>query len=809
MVAILQDIRLGLRTLAKSPGVTAIAVIALALGIGANTSIFTSVNAMVMHPFPFKDLDRLVFVSETAPQQNQFHVAVAPANLRDWMDESQSYEQLTAFRGWDVNLTGDGVAERLEAFQVTAGYFPLLGMAPELGRSISAADFGGHHPVIVLSHGFWRRHMAADPKVVGRNVRLNGETYTIVGVMPDDFDYPVGADGWAPLDLDVRAQADRADHYLRVIGRLKPGVSPARAQDDLERIAARLGREFPQTNAGHGVKVVTLVDDLTEGSKQFLSVLMGAALFVLLLACANVANLQLARATGRQKEIAVRLALGAGRWRITRQMLVESVIVALAGAWAGVLLAAWGNALIVHSLPPFIVQHVVGIKHLQVDSRVLAFTLTVAVLAGLLAGLAPALQLSRPDLNSTLKEGVRGGGSSRARGRLRSLLVVIQTALALVLLVGAGLMVKGFRNLIDNYPGFDRDRVLTFRITLPDSKYGTASLRRDFYSQVVEKLRALPGVEAAAVATTLPSLFYGSNQTEYTAEGQPPPAPGELRIALSQSIGPDFFRALRVPLVEGRFLSARDGADAPPVVVVSEGLARRAWPEESPVGKHIRFGGQDSHEPWCTVVGVVGDVKESPFDHNPSLTAYQPFAQMPQSTMSFAVRTSGDPLAMVAPVRTAIQSVDPNQPAYDMRSLAQLISDEVSGVDSSAKMMTVFGIVALVLAASGIFALMAYSVTQRTHEIGVRMALGARHADVMRLLVGYAFKLAIVGLGVGVPCAVALSRLLEGVLFGVVRGDTLTLAAFTVLLAMVSVLAGYLPARWAARVDPMVALHHE
>jgi putative ABC transport system permease protein len=809
MRTLTQDLKYGLRMLAKDPGFTAVAVIALALGIGANTSIFSGVNAMLLHPFAFKHLDRIVTVWESVPKQNENHIKAAPANFRDWREQSKGFDMLAAGHGWDVNLTGAGVAERVEGYQVTAGFFPLLGMPPQFGRAITAGDFEpGHTSVVVLSYGFWQRHLGADLGIVGKSLHLNGQEFTVVGIMSADFDYPVGAEAWAPLDLGAAQNADRASHYLEVIGRLKSGVTMAQAQADLETIAARLAQQYPQTNAGHGVRVMSLVEDLTYGSRQFLLVLMGAAAFVLLLACANVANLQLARATVRQKELAVRLALGASRWQITRQLLVESVLMALLGGLAGVLLASWGGELMQRTIPPFIVQHIPGIKHMKIDTGVLAFTLVVTLLTGILAGLAPALHVSNPDPNEALKEGVRGGSASPGRQRLRALLVVTEVALALVLLVGAGLMVKGFHSLLNAYPGFDRSNVLTFHIALAESKARDEARVRDFYAQVIEKLQALPGVDSAAAVTSLPS-GWSWNRTEYTAEGQPPAAPGEMRVAVWESISPGFFRALRIPLLEGRLLTAQDGPDAPLAIVISQSMAHRIWGSQEPVGKRIKFGRAESSEPWRTIVGVVGDIEQSPFDRAPKPTAYFPFAQMPLASSALAVRTLGDPIALAAAARAQVRSVDADQPPYDMRTLEQLISDNVSGVESSARMMFVFGVVALVLAASGIFALMTYSVTQRTHEIGVRMALGAQRGDVLRLVVGYAIKLAIIGLAIGVPFALALTAALSSVLFGVVRIDTPVFALFTLLLALVAALAAYIPARRATQVDPIVALRYE
>jgi putative ABC transport system permease protein len=810
MRTLTQDLKYGVRMLAKSPGFTAVAVIALALGIGANTVMFSTINAMLLRPFAFQDLDRAVGVWETVPSQNRQHLPVAPANFRDWQEQAKGVELLAAVRGWNVNLTGEGLAERLECYQVTANFFPLLGIPAQSGRYIVADNLGaGRNAVVVLSHGFWQRHLGADPAIVGQSVLLSGEKFTVIGVMPSDFDFPVGAEAWVPLDFTVQEASDRANHSLQVFGRLKARVSLAKAQNDLDTIATRLGREYPQTNAGHAVRVIGLVDDLAFGSKQFVGVLMGGAGFVLLLACANVANLLLARVTGRQKEIAVRLALGAGRWQIARQLIVESILVSVLGGLAALLLAVWDLNLTQNTLPPFILQHIPGLKHLQADWRVLVFTIVVALLAGILVAVAPALHVSRPDLNEVLKEGARSGTASPSRHRLRSMLVITEIALALVLLVSAGLMVRGFRNLANEDLGFDRSHVLAFRISLAESKYGNAERIRGFYEQLIQKLQSLPSVESAAAVTAVPGGWWDWSSIPYSAEGQAPQALGEIRSAGAQTVTPEFFRALRVPLVRGRFISAQDGPEAPLVVDISVALARQLWPHEDAVGKRLRFGRPENNEPWRTVVGVVGSVRPSPWEKQADLTAYFPLTQEPRASMGLVVRSSGDPLALAAAVRSQVLALDSEQPPYDLRSLAQLISDDVSGVDYSARFMIGFGILALILAAAGIFAVMAYSVLERTHEIGVRMALGARRGDVLRLVMGHAAKLAAVGLGLGVAGALAMTRLLTSLLLGVVRMDSLTFAGLTALLAAVAALAAYAPARWATKVDPMEALRYE
>lgn len=808
MDSLLQDVRYGLRMLRKSPGFTAVAVVTFALGIGANTTVFSSVNAMLLRPFPFSNLHQVVAVFETAPKQNELRVSAAPANFFDWAEQNKGFDALAAGHGWNVNLTGGGVAERVEAYQVTAGFFSLLGVPPQMGRTIGAADFEhGVAPIVVLSHGFWERHLGSDTNIVGKTLLLDGRRFTVVGVTSSDFDFPVGTEAWTPIDLST-FKADRSDHFLTVIGRLKPGMSIAQAQADLGTIAARLGQQLPETNAGHSVRVVSLVEDLTEGSRQFLMVLMGAAGFVLLLACANVANLQLARSSSRQKEIALRAALGATRWQVTRQLLVESLLLAGLGAIAGLLLARWGVALSRRSIPPFIVSHIPGLRHLEVDSRVLLFTLLIALFTGIVAGLAPAWHVSRPNVNEVLKEGTRGANASVGRKRLRTLLVISEMALALVLLVGAGLMVNGFRNMLNLEMGFDRTHVLTFHIALSEKKYSDDARVRGYYEQLIQRLQSTPGVQAAANVTSLPSTW-SWNQAEYQAEGQAPAPLGEMRTTIAQSISPDFFKTLRVPLLHGRFLSPDDGAKTPPVAVISQSMAELVWPGQDPIGKHLRLGAKDSGEPWRMVVGVVASIKSSAFNPEPGRTTYVPFAQVPEVSSSLAVRTSGDPLTLEGSVREQVRSLDPDQPAYDMRSMEQVVSDNISGVEFSARTMAVFGFIALLLASAGIFAVMAYAVVQRTHEIGVRVALGAQQRDVLFLVMGSASTMVGIGLALGAAGALGMARALESVLFGVLRIDVVVFASLTVLLALVAALAAYIPARWAARVDPMVALRYE
>lgn len=804
-----QNLLYALRQARKNPGFTMIAVVTLAVGIGANTAIFSNVNALLLRPFDLPDLNRVVAIWETVPKENITQAKAAPANFRDWREQSHSFDQLAAVQGWNANLTGEGVAERAEGYRVSSDFFSLLGIAPLLGRNIGEGDFQqGAAPVVVLSQKFWQKHLGGDASVVGKNVLLNGQKFTVVGVARQEVDFPAGADVWAPLDLTSQDRADRRDHYLLTLGRIKRTASIASANADLQTIASRLGVQFPQTNGGHSVRVVRLAEDVTNGTRQFVLVLMGAAVFVLLLACVNVANLQLARGATRQKEIAVRIGLGASRWQLISQLLVESTLLSLAGAAAGVLLSNWGMGLLRRDIPPFILQHVPGLKNVHTDVTVLAFTAAVALGAGILSGLAPALRFSRSEVGDTLKENARGTIASPSASRLRAVLVTSEVALALVLLVGAGLMMKGFRNLLTISMGFDRRHVLTLHVSLPDTKYHSPDGILGYYDRARRSLESLPGVRSVAVVYSLPSSWSWT-WAEYRAEGMAPPAPGEMRYTVQQIASPDFFSTLRIPLIEGRFFSAEDTRDAPPVAVISESMARQVWPHEDPIGKHLQLGTPEKREPQRRVVGVVADIRTNVFDKSLNPTTYVPLEQMPTLSSAFVLRTAGDPGDIAASAAAQLRSVEADAPAYDVRSLEQAIADNASGVESSARMMLIFGIVALVLAAAGIFAVMAYSVSQRTHEIGLRIALGAQRISVLKLVMTSAVKMAVIGLAIGLCVSALLARALSSALFGVVQFDLPIFALLTLILATVSAVAAFIPARSATRVDPMKALHHE
>ena len=809
MTGLVRDVRFGLRQLQKSLGFSTVAVITLGLGIGANTAIFSNVNALLLHPFGLPELDRVVAVWETVPKEDATRVKVAPANFRDWMQQNKSFEHLAAVQGWDANLTGEGIAERVEGYRVTPGFFPLLAISPHLGRNLGEADFQhGPAPVVVISQGFWRKNLGSSPSIVGKDLLLNGQKLTVVGVAGEGADFPAGAELWTPLDLNSNDSADRSNHFLLVIGRVHKNYSIANAGADLQALAGRLSQQFPDTNGGHGVRVVSLVEDATHGTRQFVSLLMGAAVFVLLLACVNVANLQLARATGRQREMAVRLGLGAGRWQLIRQLLVESILLSGAGAIVGIFLSSMGMSALRTDIPPFILQHVPGLKHMDFDMRVLAFTVATALFSGILSGLAPALQFSRSQVGDALKENTRSTSASGASGSLRALLVTSEIALALVLLVGAGLMVKGFRHLFVIEAGFDRRAVLTFSVALPDRQYQTSDQILGYYDRTLRELQSIPSVQSVACVSSLPSSWFW-NWTEYKAEGMPPTAPGEMPSTISQVVSPDFFATLRIPLLKGRLFSAEDARDSLPVAVISETMARRNWPGQDPIGKHVRLGPRDGRQPNRLIVGLVGDIRTNVLNQLPNPTTYIPMTQAAPLSSSFVLRTTTDPHGAAAAVIAQIRNIDPTVPAYDVRTLEQGIADNMSGVESSARMMMVFAVVALVLAAAGIFAVMAYAVSRRTHEIGVRMALGAQRSDVLRLVISSALKMAAVGLAIGLCLVGLLAHALSSALMGVVQVDLSVFAVLTAVLASVAFVAAYVPAQWATKVDPVQALRYE
>lgn len=803
-MSLLQDFRLAIRLLKKSPGTTLVIVLALALGIGVNTSAFITVSALVLHPLPYPETSRIMTVWETIPKMRTQRDAVAPANFFDWQESNQSFERIAAYRTWDVALTGAGDPERLRAFAVSPAFFPLLGMQPVMGRTFRSEETSpGRSRVVVVSHSFWERRMASAPDAVGKTIALGGLPHTVIGVMPEDFDYPLAAELWSPLALTPDEKNERAVHSLMVLARLKPGVSVVKARAEMDAISRRLAQEHPNTNESREARVIPILELTNNVTDRFTLTLLCTAGFVLLLACANIGNLQLVRASGRAKEIAVRTALGAGRFQIARQLLIDSVLTALAGGLLGLQLASW-NLLLTHFLvPPEIFKWVAGLRNMRISGEVVVFTLAVSLIAGLLCAAPAIFQMlhgrSSIDLNDMLKEGGRSGTSGRARSRLRNSLAVSEVALALVLLIGAGLMVSTFDRLLKLNTGFNPNNLLMLHVSLPESEYRTKASIKEFSARALDGMSTIGEVKAESAVAEL-----GTAEGLYI-EGRPEPRPGEPRPAI-RAIAGDYFTAMGLPFLQGRPIGREDGPDAEKTVVVSDSIARHYWPETNPIGQRVKLGNERS--PWLRVVGVSGDVKDW-FDNEGEPAAYVPFAQSPVPGIGFYLRTAGDPMHVASAVREKVRAVDSNLPVFDVKTMDQSISEQTSGVRAAAVSMATYAVIALLLAVSGIYAVISYSVAQRTHEIGIRMALGADQSTVVRMTLGQAARIAGVGLGIGVPLAALLTRLLSSVLYNVIAVDLTTLTLLTVLLGGSGVLAGYLPARRAARVDPMTALHHE
>jgi putative ABC transport system permease protein len=804
-----QDVRYAVRVLSKKPAFTAIVAITLGLGIGANSAIFSVADAFLLKPVGFESIERLVAVQERAPKQSEWN-SVAPANYLDWKSQNRSFERLIASEWINVNLTGEREPELAIAFRISLDFFETLGVRPMLGRGFLAEEAQpGKEQVVVLGYGLWERRYASDRAIVGKIVKMDGKPFTVAGVMPKGFNFPLPAQLWVPLALTLAETSQRSPHTLHVLGRLKPGVSEGQARAEMETIAQRMEVAYPLTNKGWGVWLQPLRIFINGNlTREYTELLLVAVGFVLLIACANVANLQFARAAGRQREMALRTALGASRWRVMRQLLTESVILALAGSVLGLLLGEWGIELIRGNMPADVARFVSGWQEIRLDGRTLAFTLAVAVVAGIISGLAPALQASRPNLNETLKEGGRGSTAGHARRRLRSILLVGEVALALILLVGAGLMVRGVGALLNVNQNFAPDSLLTLRFELPDGKYRELPARRAFYQETLRQFQAIPRVESASISTHVP-YGNGGESGYVTIEGKPAPEAGEYRATHLLTISPNYFQAMHIRLRDGREFSERDGPDSLLVAIVSDRLARRYWPGENPLGRHIKTGPANVEGPWLTVVGVAEDVHEDWYERDPLPSLYRPYLQAPQNFGFISLRCAGDPLSFITASRGAIAGVDPDLPLSEIKTLERVMKDSIIGLTYVAVMMTVLGLVALVLACVGVYGVMAYAVEERTHEIGIRLALGAGRADVLRMVMGRSLLVTAVGLGIGLTVSVLLARFLSSLIFGVSAMDWMTFGGVSAALTASAMLASYVPALRAVRVDPVVALRNE
>lgn len=802
----MNDLRYAIRMLLKNPGFSLAVVLILGLGIGANTAIFSLVNAVLLRPLPYPEPERLVMVWQKSLKTGSSHL-VSPADFFDLRAESQSLEQLAAFYPPGFNLVGPNETERISGARVSSGIFQLLGMAPVMGRPFSPQeDRPGTERVVILSHSLWQRRFDGDPAIVGKKAVLSGNTYTVVGVLRAGITTPglLGGtrDAWVPIGLDPNLNS-RKSRYLRVYGRLKSGVTLQQAQAEVEALAARLAQQNPESNAGVGATLVPLHEQVTKDARPVLLLLLAAVGFVLLIACANAGNLLLNRSVARRHEIAVRLALGSGRWRLVRQFLTESLVLSLVSAGAGLGLAVWSRdplvALSADRLP--------RVQEGSIDLKVLMFTLGLSLLTTLLFGLAPALEACRTSVHQTLKE---SGASVPARRRLRNVLVIAEVAVSLVLLAGAGLLMQSLGRLRQVDPGIDIHRLLNTRISLPAARYPAGEKMLAFNRQLLERVSALPGVGSAALIDWLPLGDLGGASNSFTIEGRPTAPSGAQPSAELRVVSPSYFQTVGIPLKRGREFTAFDHTQAPSVVVINETLARRYWPNEDPIGRRATI---DAEVPVSAeVVGIVGDVRHYSLNQDPSPEIYASHLQKPwlnHETRDLLVRTSGDPLSLAEPVRREIRSLEREIPITGFRSMDQLFDRALSQSELHASLVGTFAGLALILAAAGIYAVISYSVNEKTHEIGLRMALGAQQRDVLKLMLYDGMRLVLLGVCIGLAPALGLVHFIRGLLFGVVPADPVTFASVVLLLGLVALAACYFPARRASKVDPMKALRHE
>jgi putative ABC transport system permease protein len=802
------DVRYGLRILLKQPTFTLVAVLTLALGIGANTAIFSVVNGVLLHPLPYGEPDRLVVVWGTVGDNSS--APSSAADFLDWRRQNRVFDGLAALFPAALTLTGADEPERLRGLQVTPNFFEVLGVEPSLGSGFTLDTESVGEAAVLLSHEFWQRRFGGRPSVINETLALDGKIYSIAGVMPAGFQFATEeADVWVrpprdmpvpPIDLpdELDVLTFRGLHWLHVIGRLSPGATVEEAQAAMDVISRRLAGEY-EDDAGRGARVVRLQDQVVGDVRPALLVLLGAVGFVLLIACGNVANLLLARATGRVKEIAIRTALGASRGRLIGQLLTESVALAMLGGALGLFFAFWTVDLIL-ALSPDVLPR---ISVIGLDGGVFSFTLAVSVITGLVFGLLPALQASNPDIQGTLKEGGHSSGGGE-RNRLRASLVVAELGLASVLLIGAVLLARSFAGLQNVDPGFVPDKVLTLRLWLPELRYPDDDEIAGFYDDVLDRVRNLPGVQSASAVLGVP-LSGSSASFGFSIEGRPKPPPGEEYTAGFQSVGRDYFQTMGIPLVGGRDFDERDDADAPSVAVINETLARRYWPEEDPIGRRVSLDDED----WIEIVGVVRDVRHQGLDSEPRAELYLPYRQAPLRFMTLVVKTQSEPLELAGAVRSQVLAVDGNLPIFKVMSLEQIVSDSVAQPRFNMTLVGAFSFLALLLAAIGIYGVMSYTVSRRTHELGIRIAMGACTGDLLKMVVRQGMGLIAAGIGVGLLAAWALTRVLSGFLFGVTPTDPLTFIGVSFVLAFVALLATVLPARRAARVDPLNALRYE
>ncbi|HTS63344.1 MAG TPA: ABC transporter permease [Candidatus Acidoferrales bacterium] len=810
-MSIWNDVRYGARALVKSPGFAITAVLTMAFGIGATTAIFSVSDAMLWKPVPLPRLDSLTMVLQRIADDPRDFNAVTTGDLADIRRENTSLEDIAFWGDGLANIVGSGgEPERVAQYLVSTNFFDVIGVRPARGRGFLAGeDEPGREREVVLSNPLWRRRFGADPGIVGRNIRLDDMDYLVVGVMPPKFEFPKTAELWTPWAIPPASRNARSGFSVMAAGHLKPGRTLAQFSSELDGIAGRLAKQYPDTNRNRRFMAWDAHRFMIgEYSRQYVLMLLGAVLFVLLIACVNVANLQFARATGRLREVAVRTALGASRGQIVTQLVTESVLLAVAGGSLGLTIAAWGVQAIRDAMPPDVEKYIVGWDQVRLDGRALLFTLLAAVASGLLAGLAPAWQSSRPNLTNALREGGRGTSAGRGRHRLRNLLVGAEVALAVVLLVGASLMVRGFGSLAHAATNLEPSTLLTLRLALTETKYKEPHQRQAFYSAVLDRVRSIPGVRSAVAVSAVPYSDHSSGRA-FTVEGRVAD-PANPVTGMYQLATPGFFETLHIPLRAGRFLDARDGRDAPRTAVISERAARRYWPNEPyPLGKHIKASGPNARGEWITIVGVAGDIMHDVFDRNPRPVFYLPYTQDPRLWMDIAVRSAGDPLRLQPAVIAAVRAVDPEQPVTNVRTMDTLMRNQAMGLIYVAVLMGVFGALALALSCIGVYGVMAYLVEEQTHEIGIRMALGAHRESVLAMIFRRGMLTTALGLVAGLPLAYALAMLMQGLIFGVTATDPVTFTGIPLALLASAALALYIPARRAMRIDPIVALRYE
>ena len=821
MTTLWQDVRYGVRMLLKTPGVSVIVIIALALGIGANTAIFSVVNTVLLRPLPYEESDRLVFLNEKSPVLDE--MSISYPNFTDWRNHMQMFEKMGVYNRASYNLTGAGEAERIVTGQVSADLFSVLRVTPLHGRLFTNdEDKPGGSPVVLLSYGLWQRRFGGQTSILNQPITLNSKQYVVIGIMPETYAYPSRVEMWVPVGQlsDQASWKERGNHPgLYAVARLKPGATIEQADSDMNTIAANLEKQYPDSNTANRVRLRPLLEIYVSDARRALWVIFGAVAFVLLIACANIANLLLARATARRKEMAIRTAVGASRWRLARQLLTESVLLSLVGGALGLLLGRWGVDLILYMSPDAIPRS----REIGLDWTVLGFTIGVSFLTGIVFGLLPAIQAGDVDVHETLKETGRG---TSGRQWLRSSLVVAEVATTLVLLIAAGLMIRSFYLLLKVNPGFSHEHLSSFSISLPEKKYATQDSTQQFYDRLLENIRSLPGVESVAAASGLP---LGNNgwQTGFVIDGRPAPPRDQSPLMEACLVTPDYFKAMNIPLLRGRTFTDRDnrahlaGRDLSKldenqregaglnVVVIDEEFARRYWPNEEAVGKRIRMGSAADAQ-VLEVIGVVGRVKMESLNQNSDrVQGYFPFAQVPLGGMTVIIKGASDPNQLISSVRAAVKEIDPDQPIYSPRTMNDIRAESVAGERLNLTLLSLFAGIALVLAIVGIYGVMSYSVTQRTHEIGIRMAIGARPRDVFTMILGHGMKLAIVGVVIGLGAAFGLTRLMASMLFGVAPTDATTFGAISALLIGVALLACYLPGRRATKVEPTISLRYE